>query len=275
MKRPFFSIIIVCLNAGEKLKKTFDSVKRQTFRDFEVLIKDGESADGSVERLLASEKELAESATTPYLKVIRRKDRGIYDAMNQALDEAKGKYLLFLNCGDALYDGDVLKRIAAAIGKEDGRSIYYGDIFSEKVGTLIAAPGRIIGFTCYRNIPCHQACFYHRDLFAGIRFETDYRIRADYDHFLRCVYREGADPLHCGFTVASYEGGGYSESRENKKRDRQEHRLITREYMSVGALFLYKMAMLLTLAPLRRGMAENPVFSGVYQKVKRICYRKS
>ena len=275
MTPPFFSILIVCLNAGDKLRKTFDSVKSQTFRDYEVLIKDGESTDGSVEQLLQMEKELEEAATAPYLKVICRKDQSIYDAMNQAVDEAKGKYILFLNCGDVLYDENVLKNVAAAIKKEDGRGIYYGDIFSEKTNTLVAAPRRITGFTCYRNIPCHQACFYHRDLFEGIRFDADYRIRADYDHFLRCVYREGANPLHCGFTVASYEGGGYSESRENRKRDRQEHRLITGEYMSAGALFLYRAAMALTLAPLRRVMAESPVFSGIYQKLKGLCYKRS
>lgn len=275
MTVPFFSVLIVCLNAGDKLKKTFDSIKHQTFRDFEVLIKDGESTDGSVERLLLSEKELAESAAIPYVKVIRRRDQSIYDAMNQAVDEAKGEYLFFLNCGDVLYDENVLKKMAAVIKKEKGQGIYYGDIFSEKTNTLIAAPGKITGFTCYRNIPCHQACFYHKDLFEGICFKTDYRIRADYDHFLRCVYREGAAPLYCGFTVASYEGGGYSESRENKKRDRQEHRLITGEYMSAGALFLYKSAMLLTLAPLRRVIAESSVFSGIYQKLKKFCYRRS
>ena len=274
MRRTTFTIIIGCLNAGKKLKDTFESVRKQTFCDYEVLIKDGGSTDGSVDRILREEEELAHSPTAPCLRVIKRKDRGIYDAMNQAVKEAEGEYILFLNCGDKLADGQVLKKTGDIIKKVDGRGIYYGDIYSEKTRTSVAAPREITGFTCYRNIPCHQACFYHRSLFENGGFETDYRIRADYDHFLRCFYREGAAPLYCGFTVASYEGGGYSESKENRKRDQEEHRLITKTYMTGRALFLYRGAMLLTLAPLRRHLAESPVLAGLYQGIKRMLYKK-
>ena len=52
MRRTTFTIIIVCLNAGKKLKDTFESVRKQTFCDYEVLIKDGGSTDGSVDRIL-------------------------------------------------------------------------------------------------------------------------------------------------------------------------------------------------------------------------------
>lgn len=271
---PLFSIIIVCLNPGESLTETFESVKKQTFCDYEVVIKDGLSKDGSVETLLKREKELAESATTPYLKVISKKDKSIYDAMNQALCEVKGEYVLFLNCGDSLYDENVLKQVAESIKQTPDCGIYYGDTFYEKTGNLIAAPQEITGFTCYRNIPCHQACFYHSSLFDEKRFETDYRIRADYDHFLWCYYRGNAKPYYIGVTISSYEGGGYSESKENKERDRQEHRLITKEYMSAGELAKYKAIMAVTLAPVRRAMAESKVLSGVYQGVKRVVYGK-
>ncbi len=80
--------------------------------------------------------------------------------------------------------------------------------------------------------------------------------------------------MYCGFTVASYEGGGYSESKENRKRDQEEHRLITKTYMTGRALFLYRGAMLLTLAPLRRHLAESPVLAGLYQGIKRMLYKK-
>lgn len=274
MKRPLFSIIIVCLNPGEKLKETFQSVKKQTYRDFEVLVKDGESTDGSVEQLLAEEKELSESPVTPYLKVLSKKDTGIYDAMNQAVAMAEGEYILFLNCGDKLYDEKVLEKIAYVIKGTPEQKIYYGDTFCEKTGDLVAAPRKITGFTCYRNIPCHQACFYHRDLFGEKSFDTDYKIRADYDHFLHCFYRQGATPLYAGLTVASYEGGGYSESKENGKRDKLEHELITKEYMTKVELLKYKAAMAATLAPVRRVVAESSALSGAYQGLKRMLYGK-
>ena len=79
--------------------------------------------------------------------------------------------------------------------------------------------------------------------------------------------------MHMDFAAASYEGGGYSESKENRKRDRQEHRQITSAYMSKGELFQYRFVMACTLAPLRRAMAESRVFSGVYHGLKRMLYR--
>ena len=59
------------------------------------------------------------------------------------------------------------------------------------------------------------------------------------------------------FPVASYEGGGYSESRENRALDRREHRQITASYMRKGELLRYRAVMAVTLAPLRRLLAES------------------
>ena len=298
MKNVLFSVIIVCLNPGRKLQETVASVKRQTFRNFEIVVKDGGSTDGAVLQLTETEQELLNSPVAPYMKIETCKDRGIYDAMNQAVSLSQGEYVLFLNCGDKLYDENVLKQIARAMDENPGCGIYYGDTFCEKTKALVAAPRKITGFTCYRNIPCHQACFYHRDLLVEdlieeqkenqtedkiedqkakgnpTPFNTDYRIRADYDHFLKCFYRLGAKPMYAGVTVASYEGGGFSESRENRERDKLEHTLITKDYMSKNKLFMYKTAMVITLAPLRRLMAESPLLSGMYQSIKRMLYGK-
>ena len=77
-----------------------------------------------------------------------------------------------------------------------------------------------------------------------------------------------------GFPVASYEGGGYSESRENKVRDRQEHKLITQSYIGKAELLRYRAIMACTLAPLRTAMAESKIFSGAYEWVKEKLYRR-
>ena len=90
MKQIKFSIIVVCLNAGEKLHKTLESVLRQSYTGFEILVKDGMSTDGSIEALPQEDA----------IRVVRQKDKSIYDAMNQAILLAEGDYLLFLNCGD-------------------------------------------------------------------------------------------------------------------------------------------------------------------------------
>lgn len=291
-----FSIITVALNPGKKLQETLDSIFCQTCTYYEVIVKDGGSTDGSTDRWKHD----------PHVRFFEEPDRGIYDAMNQAVRYAKGEFVLFLNCGDVLADKTVLERVAAIIDGESAcesrsdpqgsgaaakgggkvraddscaptgeckeRLVVYGDTLSLKTNAAIASAPRITGFTCYRNIPCHQSCFYSADLCREKPYDLQYMIRADYDHFLWCYYRAGARFLHMDLTVSAYEGGGYSESRENAQRDRCEHRAIVREYMTGAELFRYRAVMALTLAPLRRKMAENRMFSGLYHWMKRVMY---
>ena len=103
MAEPVFSILVVCLNPGDKLRTTLESIREQTFRNYEVIIKDGLSSDGSLDFV----KEVTEEF--PSLRMIRKKDGGIYDAMNQVVQEAEGRYLYFLNCGDKFYHEKVLE----------------------------------------------------------------------------------------------------------------------------------------------------------------------
>ena len=92
----FLSIIVVSLNSGERLKRTIDSIMGQTFTDYEVIIKDGGSTDGSL-AFLERENLLYENSS---ITLVQKSDAGIYDAMNQAVTFAKGRYIQFLNCGN-------------------------------------------------------------------------------------------------------------------------------------------------------------------------------
>ncbi len=272
-----FSIITVCLNPGEKLNATLDSVLRQSCRDAEVILKDGGSVDGSVTKW---QKEHAADPDAGRVRVFVEKDTGIYDAMNQAAARAEGEFLLFLNCGDVFPDGEVLERTRKVLEEEQAagtdmeRLVLYGDTCSGKNHVTIASAPTITGFTCYRNIPCHQSCFYSAALCRGKPYDLKYKIRADYDHFLWCFYKAKARMRHMNFPVASYEGGGYSESRENRERDKQEHRRITADYMGKLELLKYRAVMAVTLAPLRRALAESSAFSGVYHGLKERVYRR-
>ncbi|MBR1771023.1 MAG: glycosyltransferase [Lachnospiraceae bacterium] len=255
-----FSIIVVCLNAGDKLRQTVDSILAQFYTDYQIIVKDGGSTDGSLEKLPADER----------IVLYAQKDSGIYDAMNQAVQKAQGAYIIFMNCGDTFYDEKVLEKAAACAARETGEQplVLYGDTYGAKNKVLIASPKQIDGSACYRNIPCHQSCFYAAQLCKEKPYDTRYRIRADYDHFLWCYYRAHARMVYLGTVVASYEGGGYSENKENKRRDKEEHDLITQEYMSAEELKRYRSMMLLTLAPLRTFLAENKLTAGVYHWLK-------
>ena len=98
-------------------------------------------------------------------------------------------------------------------------------------------------------------------------------MRADYEHFLWCYYKRRAVALYAPVIVAAYEGGGYSETAENKRRSAAQHREITRFYMGRAKAGKYRMLMILSLAPLRTKMAESEKFSGFYNRVKSGIYK--
>ena len=260
-----FSIIVVCYNAGEKLRKTIESIRRQTEKDYEIIVQDGLSTDGSVERLPAGAD----------LKICRERDEGIYDAMNRAVSHAAGAYLFFLNCGDYFADEKVLAKVKQAIKEKKGSRpmIFYGNIRERVTGAHVMSNPKIDDFACYRNVPCHQACFYDRRLLKKRGFRTCYRVRADYEHFLWCYYRARAAMAYMPLVVASYEGDGFSENRENRKRSAVEHAHIVKKYMGRRQIWKYRLVMLLTLAPLRTFLSGNRATAGIYQEIKIRLYR--
>ena len=273
MRTPMFSILVVSLNPGDKLVETMKSIAGQTNTDYEVIVKDGGSGDGSLDALRSylQGQELAKR-----VRILEQPDSSIYEGMNQAADAARGEYYYFLNCGDAFASEQALEQTAQKIGRSANQppsQIFYGDIYDALRGQVVASNPHMDDFACYRNVPCHQACLYHHSLFDERGYNPKYRVRADYEHFLWCYFCKDARPMYIPVTLASYEGGGFSETPENRKRSAREHREITAQYMGKGQLLKYRLIMLVTLAPLRTKMAESPAWSGLYNKCKKLLYR--
>ena len=278
MAHLFFSIVVVSLNPGDKLFSTLQSILDQDYGNFEIIIKDGGSTDGSVLRLFGEGTERKIPADSR-IRFFQEPDSGIYDGMNKAVQKVQGQYVLFLNCGDRFFNRSVLSDAASFIEKQEstevvrGRSyIFYGDQFNQQQNSPVHSAPVMNDFTCYRNVPCHQVCFYDAQLFAQRGYDTDYRVRADYEHFLYCIYDKNARAVYMPVTVAFYEGGGFSETKENRKRSALEHKVITRYYQGWGKSTWYAFLMLVSLAPLRTWIAENPALAGVYNKVKSAVY---
>ena len=278
MAHLFFSIVVVSLNPGDKLLSTLQSILDQDYGNFEIIIKDGGSTDGSVQRLFGEGTERKIPADSR-IRFFQEPDSGIYDGMNQAVQKVQGQYVLFLNCGDRFFNRSVLSDAASFIEKQEstevvrGRSyIFYGDQFNQQQNSPVHSAPVMNDFTCYRNVPCHQVCFYDAQLFAQRGYDTDYRVRADYEHFLYCIYDKNARAVYMPVTVAFYEGGGFSETKENRKRSALEHKVITRYYQGWGKSTWFAFLMLVSLAPLRTWIAENPALAGVYNKVKSAVY---
>lgn len=277
------SIIVVCYNAGSKLKLTLDSIYSQDCNEYEVIIKDGDSHDDS----------LALLQDTGYFDIDNRRDRtriyigrdsGIYDAMNQAVEflddcDDKEHLVMFLNCGDLFMDNSVVRTTLEkmrATERVDIPTIYYGNEYNEQIDTIITSSPKLDEFALFRNVPCHQVCFYEASLFkrrddGSTPYNTEYRVRADYEHFLYSVYAKNARTVYMNFPVARYEGGGYSETVENLKRSHEEHRRITDEYMGENAR-KYRIRMALTGAKLRTYFANSPAFCKGYNSIKSKIY---
>lgn len=264
-----FSIIIVSLNPGQRLRDTLDSIKKQKYKDYEVILKDGGSIDGSLDNL--------EDYQDINLKIYIEPDKGIYDAMNQALAKASGEFVYFLNCGDYFVSEYVLEKVGQVISDSnyDRNVIFYGNIYERRTKEEISSNPSLNGFGLYRNVPCHQACFYDRELISEHPFETEYKVRADYEQFLWCYYKKGASLKCMDIVICDYEGDGFSETKEHLKLSKKEHKKITDIYMDRTDVIKYKCILLITLAPLRTKIARNPKTAAIYNKLKKRLYENS
>ena len=233
MAQISFSIVVVCLNPGEKLLKTVQSVLNQKYGNYEIVVKDGGSTDGSLEQLPA------DSRIRVAAVIERKRGRGA--------------------------DGE-------GLGHKEKERIFYGNQYHEAWGSVIYSAPEVNDFTCYRNVPCHQVCFYDVRLFAERGYDVKYRVRADYEHFLYCIYDRKAEAVYVEMIVADYEGGGFSETKENRRISEKEHAEITKRYLGRDKALRYKLLMLLTLAPLRTKLAEDEKYSEWYNGIKAKIY---
>ncbi|MBP3826181.1 MAG: glycosyltransferase [Butyrivibrio sp.] len=285
MKKPFFTIIVVSYNAGDKLLKTVESVNRQTFTDYRILVKDGMSTDGSLEKLKAAYPVSKAGDENPgKITLMESCDNGIYHAMNIACASLDGElkvgespsYVFFLNCGDLFRNENVLRDVHRHIVERnlmEGTTlpvIYYGDIFDCSAGSKVASNPKMDDYGCYRNVPSHQACFYDERLICRNPFDLKYKVRADYEQFLRCFYREKAETVYMPVIITDYEGGGYSA--QNLKISEKERKEIIAMYLPASKIKKYDLLRIITLSSLRTAIASNKLTSGPYNAVKNIIY---
>ncbi|WP_302015691.1 glycosyltransferase family 2 protein, partial [uncultured Akkermansia sp.] len=152
---PRFSIITINLNNREGLRKTILSVLEQKCRDFEYIVIDGASTDGSIDVI----REYEHSITS----WISEKDSGIYNAMNKGLARAGGEYIYFLNSGDFFYSPHVLSEIH---GMDTVFDILCGRVMTTDGSIQKTSPlwGNQESFYFIIKNFCHQAAFMRTQL---------------------------------------------------------------------------------------------------------------
>ena len=204
-----FSIFVVTLNSGDGLINTINSVLSQQNADFEIIVKDGCSSDGRIEKLSKDER----------IKVVSQKDCGIYDAMNQAIQFATCDYGIFINCGDGFFNENTLNSVIEYIKNDVGdtsRILYYGDCFTVNRGYRLTYPNVFNDYVCFTKTLCHQATIYPISLLKSRPFSSEYKIAADFEYYVH-AYKHGYQLKHIPLVIAKYQGNGASESTKNRR----------------------------------------------------------
>lgn len=215
------SIITVNLNNKDGLLKTLASVANQTCQDFEYIVIDGSSTDGSVE--------LIQDATF-IDRWISEKDTGVYYAMNKGIALATGDYLLFLNSGDQLFNGTVIEN---AIPKLTGEAIIYGNLQQAWDNTFrIHYFPEVLTFGHFiKETIGHLSTFIRRDLFEeyGL-YDTAYKIVADWAFFTQVIIKESVSVKYIPDVVGTFDMSGMSSDPANVDRINLERRQFLRKH---------------------------------------------
>lgn len=179
IKPSLISIITVTYNTVTTIEQTILSVINQNFNDFEYIIIDGGSTDGTVDVIKKYQDKITYWVSEP--------DKGIYDAMNKGLKIAKGEWVNFMNAGDGFYNDDVFKNLFAINRTSD---VLYGDnMLTYNWGKIILAPDDLSKTIKYMVFG-HQTVFMNRQILLKYRFDCSYKIAADYNLFYK-VYIDG------------------------------------------------------------------------------------
>ena len=201
MKEVLFSIISVSYNCKDYVDLTLSSLLNQSYNDYELIIIDGKSTDGTLDEINKYKNKFAN------IKIVSEEDSGIYDAMNKGVRYASGKYVFFLNFGDAFFDNNLLENVASKM--RSNKDVYYGDI--ERQGTIIKQEGRfnLFNFVYQEGMVCHQSIFVRRTLLEKYPFDLKYKICADRD-FLIKILKEKCSIEYVGLTICCYDDAGKS-----------------------------------------------------------------
>lgn len=181
------SIITVCYNAERTIEKTIKSILEQTFTEFEWIVVDGKSTDRTNEII----KEYISEFERKGIKVnyTSEKDNGIYDAMNKGAQRATGEYLTYMNADDLYYKSDSIEQVITIL-ENTSADIVYGDTCFVKPNEQYIERAKSIETITYHLPFCPQAAFVKSKLQRQLQFDTQFRISADYDFFLRAYLQE-------------------------------------------------------------------------------------
>jgi glycosyltransferase involved in cell wall biosynthesis len=193
------SIISINYNNKAGLQRTIDSVLCQTWKDFEWIIIDGGSTDGS--------KELIEKNQQHFTYWCSEPDNGVYHAMNKGVSHASGEYVNFMNSGDAFYDKGVLQKIVDLNSQADiisGKAVH-----TDSLKPLFRYNGSLL-MQLYVTTISHQGAFIKKSLLNKYPYDENFKIVSDWKFWLQTIIWGDAKVQDTDILVAKYDLTGIS-----------------------------------------------------------------
>lgn len=198
-----FSVVTVTYNAADLLQKTLESVLGQTSTNFEYVIVDGGSGDGTVELIEQHASRLGHWSS--------EKDTGIYNAMNKAIRQCKGEWVIFMNAGDIFSDADVLARVTEYCN--DNVDLVYGDRHRvDSAGSRRYEKAGELKDAYLREVVFHQSLFTRTSLLKERNYDESYKLAADYE-FMLYALKNDKKFQYVDMSISDFlEGGASRES---------------------------------------------------------------
>lgn len=220
-----YSIITVNYNNKEGLRRTIESVIHQTFRDFEYIVIDGGSTDGSADILKKYDSHINYWVSEP--------DKGIYNAMNKGIAQAKGEYLNFMNSGDCFYAPNILEKVTSYNYETDfivGRDYHFNEEIQKGHASILPSRTTMIHF--FVATLDHQSSFIRRELFDNSPYDEEHKLVSDWIFFTEKIVRDGKQVQFIPDIVCRREEGGLSE--QQHERNRAEINEFLRQFLPIG-----------------------------------------
>jgi glycosyltransferase involved in cell wall biosynthesis len=201
------TIVMPLYNAEQYIDKALQNIAAQSFHNYELLVLDAVSTDNSI--AIVQAKQLNDAR----ISLQSKKDKGIYDAMNKGIAQAKGEWIYFMGCDDAFFDTDVLTRIATHLTSD--HDLVYGDVLwvpDEIPEQGICIPEDLVN----KNIN-HQRIFYRKTLFSQYgAYDLQYRVASDHELNIRFFCNNSIKKKYVPIMLTRYHSGGFSANKTDK-----------------------------------------------------------
>lgn len=216
------SIITICYNDKEGLQRTLESVKSQSVHDFQYIVIDGASKDGSADLLNEYASVIDYSVSEP--------DSGIYNAMNKGICQADGEYCLFMNAGDTLFANDTIEMVLPQL---DGTDFLSGDticVFPNGKTKVWKAVNDASTYLMSIYSLSHQATFIRTELLKKRPYREDLKVVSDWEQMFYELIICDRNYKRLSLNICKFAQGGVSSSQADTRE--KERKIVLGEHFS-------------------------------------------